>query len=92
MVTIRVGDNEAIKNFTLYKSIICQSSDFVNNALKVPWRESDDGVIKLPTISAMYFKIYHSWLLSGKLYSKPSAKLISTAHDQFENETPASRT
>ena len=90
MVIIRVEDGET-QDFVVYKSIICQSSDFVNNELKGPWRESEDGVIKLPTTSVEAFNIYHRWLLRGKLHSKPSAEVVDNTHEEFKNHALVKR-
>jgi hypothetical protein len=78
MITVRVGpgdDDDNIRDFTVYETLIRESSDFVDNALRGPWLESQNRLVTLPATCSQTFDIYHQWLLTEKLHSKSSPGL-----------------
>jgi hypothetical protein len=79
MITVRVGpgdDDDNIRDFTVYETLIRKSSGFVDNALKAPWLESQHRVVILSETLPQIFDIYHQWLLTEKLHSKSSPDLL----------------
>jgi hypothetical protein len=70
MVVVRVGRNSHARDFAVYEKLVRQSSAFINNALKEPWKESTDRIVCLPEFRSETFDAYHLWLLTGKLHCK----------------------
>ena len=60
-----------MRDFTVYEKLIRKSSEFFDNALKGPWRESSKRVVHLPEFDPSTFDIYHLWLFTGRLRTKP---------------------
>jgi hypothetical protein len=71
----------------VYENLLVGSSKFFENALKGPWKESTDRVISIPAfLDALYFEIYHQWLLKGNLHSKPAAADVTKRIELFRSE------
>jgi hypothetical protein len=70
MVIVRVGQDGSHRDFAVYEKVIRRSSAFMNNALKEPWKESNNRIVRLPDFNAGTFDIYHFWLLSDRLHCR----------------------
>jgi hypothetical protein len=86
-ITIEVGLGKYARDFTICKDLICETSDFIENALKKNWRSSEDQVVKLPDFSSEDFEIYHVWVLSGRLYSRDGDKWHAESLDLDKPES-----
>jgi hypothetical protein len=73
MITVRVGGLSRFATFHVPEKAIRASSQFVDAAMKGPWKESEERLISLPDHNDKAFGIYLQWLLTGKLYSKVRA-------------------
>ena len=87
MITIRTGKDNSQRDFTIYEKVIRASSEFFDNALKGPWRESTERVVELPEFAGMHFAMYHRWVLTGQLCSMtdlvdPLPAATSKRHEQ----------
>jgi hypothetical protein len=70
MVRIRAGCSDQMRDFFVYEKLIRNSSVFMDNALKEPWKESTERTVCLPDFGSDTFDIYHIWLLTGKIHSR----------------------
>jgi hypothetical protein len=70
MVIVRVGESDQTRTFAVYEKLIRNSSVFMNNALKQPWKESTNRIVCLPGFQPATFDVYHLWLLTGKLHCR----------------------
>jgi hypothetical protein len=69
-IIVRAGQPGITQDFAVYEKLVRQSSIFMNNALKEPWKESTDRVVCLPDFRGEAFDVYHLWLLTGNLHNK----------------------
>ncbi|KAG9194281.1 hypothetical protein G6011_04316 [Alternaria panax] len=68
-ITFKIGCN-GNDVFLVPEDRIRTSSEFVEAAMKGPWKESQDRSISLPGIGKQAFSMYFHWLLTGVVHSK----------------------
>lgn len=61
------------QEFNLHKELLCSVSDFFTAAFDGGFKETEEGVLKLPDQSVETFKYFMHWLYKGKLtgYFRP---------------------
>lgn len=80
-MTVLAGANKI--SFTLHRKILRENSDFFRKALSGTWKENQEGLVTLPEVDPMSFKVYASWIYSHKLhlqfleYGSDPSKLLS---------------
>ncbi|KAF2122617.1 hypothetical protein BDV96DRAFT_639194 [Lophiotrema nucula] len=70
VVTVVVGTEPELEDFTVHEELLRRSSDFFNAALNNDWAEAGERLIRLPTGQPASFYIYVQWLYSARLFSK----------------------
>lgn len=73
-ITVLVGSEE--KRFILHQDVVCAKSKFFTAACSRKWREGQEKLVRLPEIHIPTFKVYCSWVYTGKIadisYTKES--------------------
>ncbi|CAD0112566.1 unnamed protein product [Aureobasidium uvarum] len=65
MATILVGS--AQEKFIVHQELLCSKSEYFAKALTGTFEESQTGIVKLEDVSPFLFRIFVTWLYSGKL-------------------------
>ncbi|THY90183.1 hypothetical protein D6C92_06862 [Aureobasidium pullulans] len=65
MVTVEVGPEK--EHFVVHQSVICEKSNYFAKALCGTFQEGITGLVRLPDISPVIFRIFLVWLHHGKL-------------------------
>ncbi|KAK4555426.1 hypothetical protein LTR86_007723 [Recurvomyces mirabilis] len=93
-IKVLAGSTEA--PFTIHKDIVCAKSDFFAAACTGTWRESTDGVVRLPTVEADIVKLYVHWCYANDIevdvleaVQMPSDKLVGHRDSRRRSTTQA---
>ncbi|KAK4540191.1 hypothetical protein LTR36_009689 [Oleoguttula mirabilis] len=78
LIIIEVGTGDTKRTFEVFKGVLCFYSAYFSSALNGRFRESTEGVIKLPTEDPLIFDLFHHWLFTRRLFDstlEPSSLL-----------------
>lgn len=69
MVTIRFDDGRSEEQvYTVHKGLICHYSSYFRGALEGRFREAKSRTITLPSEDKEGFRVFFSWIYTGRLY------------------------
>ncbi|KAF2094513.1 hypothetical protein NA57DRAFT_80317 [Rhizodiscina lignyota] len=56
VIQVIVGEEKAV--FYVHQNLLLKSSTFFRNAINGPWKEGEEGIVRLPAHTPKSFKIY----------------------------------
>lgn len=69
MITVKVGEADQ-DVFMLPEDCLRASSEFIDAAMRGPWKESQERMVSLPDFDRKTFAVYLQWLLTGVVHSR----------------------
>ena len=69
MITVKVGEADQ-DVFMLPEDRLRASSEFIDAAMRGPWKESQERMVSLPNFDRKLFAVYLQWLLTGVVHSR----------------------
>jgi len=85
-VTVRVGATGQAVDFSVHKSVLCQSSPFFEAAVEKDWQEKKNNLIELPEDEPEVFEEYFAWLYSKSHVSRSGKSTpINEINADFEH-------
>lgn len=87
-VAVLVGEKE--QRFTLYKKIVCGSSDFFQCCCKNQWKEGAERIVRLPEAEPDVFAVYVCWIYTGEVDIVSKEGVCEMSTPKYSTEMPPS--
>ncbi|KAI4932816.1 hypothetical protein J4E85_003216 [Alternaria conjuncta] len=68
---VEVGDTKT--KYHIHRSLLIEHSDYFKKALNGPWKEAQEGVVKLEDVECSTFSVFIDWVYTQRLPKKNAA-------------------
>lgn len=84
VVVVLVG--EPATKFYVHEKLLIEQSEFFARTLNGEWKESQERLVKLPTVKVKTFRIWVKWLYTSRFYFATDAEVPNKKNLTYEQD------